>query len=73
MNGAFELLELPLILRRKTLALGSLADVGSAFNACNGPLINIAENLAARLQDISDEPLHEEICHRAVLNSSIDS
>ena len=42
----FELLELPLILRRKTLALGSLANVGSACNACDGPLINVAENLA---------------------------
>lgn len=53
MNGAFELLELPL-LRRKTLAFGSLANLGSAYNARNGPLNNVAENLAARLPDLSD-------------------
>lgn len=37
LNGAFELLELPLILRRKTLAFGSLADVESACNISDGP------------------------------------
>ena len=60
MNGAFELLELPLILRRKTV---SLADLGSGYQACNVPLINVPENLAARLPDVTDiNSLREEIC-----------
>lgn len=46
------------------------ADVESACNISDSPLIDVAVNLAAGLPHISDKSLHEEICPGVVLNSS---